>query len=205
MRKTRDEALKTRKNIIDAARQVFYKHGVVGSSLEKIAQEAGVSRGAVYWHFENKARLFLAIRQDVLDDVLAPVDDILFSRTFTNRLDAIEASLNEFFRVIQETTIVRELFVIMISRCEYVDEFTEVRKEVIRPTLTFLEKVGRAYQEAGTLGQLRHALNPLELALDTWAFSTGLLHLLLREPIEKGFYKQIPMMIDTHMALRRAH
>lgn len=205
MRKIKGDALNTRRKIIDAARQVFYKHGVVRSSLEKIAQVAGVSRGAVYWHFENKAQLFLAIRQETLGDVLVPLDEILFSSTYTDRLQAIEAALNEFFRVVQETTVVHELFAIMISRCEYVDEFEEVGKEVIRPTLALLEKIGLVYQEAARLGQLRQALDPLETAIDTWAFTTGLLNLLIRGQIGKGFYKQIPTMIETHLALRRAY
>lgn len=202
MRKIKGDALITRRKIIDAGRQVFYKYGVVRSSLEKIAQEAGVSRGALYWHFENKAQLFLAIRQQTLGEVLLPVDEILFSNAFTDRLLAIEAALNEFFRVVQETTAVRELFGIIISRCEYVDEFKEVSNELIRLTLTLLEKIGLVYQEAAGLGQLRRGLDPQKTAIDTWAFSTGLLNLLIRGQIGKEL---IPTMIETHLALRRAH
>ena len=44
VRKTREEAEKTRKQIVDAARAVFHRCGVSRSTLEKIAQEAGVTR-----------------------------------------------------------------------------------------------------------------------------------------------------------------
>ena len=62
-RKTKEEALTTRAHIIDAARRVFHAEGVNRSTLDKVAQAAGVTRGAVYWHFANKTELFLAVKQ----------------------------------------------------------------------------------------------------------------------------------------------
>jgi len=204
VRKTKVEAAKTRKEIIGAARRVFHRHGVVRSTLEKIAKEAGVTRGAVYWHFENKAALFLAMREDVFESMLAPVDELLLSNQFADPLDAIEASLHEFFRVFQESSVLRELFEIMISRCEYVDEFASVQGEVGRPTQEFLQKMELIYQQAAVLGRLRKELDPLVTARDTWAFATGLLHLLISCQLGQGLYKQIPGMIQAHMTLRRS-
>lgn len=204
VRKTKEEAAKTRKEIVNAARRVFHQHGVVRSTLEKIAKEAEVTRGAVYWHFESKAELFFAMREDVFDSMLASVDELLLSNQFADPLDAIEASLNEFFRVLQESSELRELFEIMISRCEYVDEFACVQEEVARPAWEFLEKIVRVYQQAATAGKLRKPLDPLVAARDTWAFTTGLLHLIVGCQIGQGLNAPIPRMIEAHMALRRA-
>ena len=71
-RRTKVEAAQTRQEIIDAARRVFHERGVSRTSMENVAQAAGVSRGAIYWHFENKAALFYAMREQtarVLDQV----------------------------------------------------------------------------------------------------------------------------------------
>lgn len=54
MRKTKTEAQKTRQHLLDAALEVFWRDGVTRASLQAIAQEAGVTRGALYWHFKNK-------------------------------------------------------------------------------------------------------------------------------------------------------
>ncbi len=62
-RRTKEEALETRMQIIDAARRVFHAEGVNRSTLDKVAKAAGVTRGAVYWHFTNKAELFLAVKK----------------------------------------------------------------------------------------------------------------------------------------------
>ncbi|MDR3299114.1 MAG: TetR family transcriptional regulator, partial [Candidatus Accumulibacter sp.] len=65
VRKTREEALVTRNAILDAAETVFQEHGVSRTSLAEVAVAAGVTRGAVYWHFTNKADLFDAMVQRV--------------------------------------------------------------------------------------------------------------------------------------------
>ncbi len=65
VRKTKEEAQETRNAILDAAEVVFQEHGVSRTSLAEIAKAAGVTRGAIYWHFENKADLFDAMIQRV--------------------------------------------------------------------------------------------------------------------------------------------
>ncbi len=203
VRKTKEEAEKTRKDLIDAARRVFHQCGVSRSTLEKIAKEAGVTRGAVYWHFKDKAELFFAMREDVFKPMVERTDSFLLSEGYANPLDAIEASINEFFRVLDDCSLVREVFEIMISRCEYVDEFASVQEEIGRPAQEFLRKMENVYQRAAEKGMLRAGLEPLECARDTWAFTSGMLHLLLGCQMNRGLDKEIPRMIATHMALRR--
>lgn len=59
MRRTKAEAAETRASILVAAEQLFFEKGVANSSLDEIATVAGVTRGAIYWHFANKGELFL--------------------------------------------------------------------------------------------------------------------------------------------------
>ena len=61
MRKTKEEAYQTRCNLLVAALSVFYERGVAQASLDEIAKAAGVTRGALYWHFKNKEDLFEAL------------------------------------------------------------------------------------------------------------------------------------------------
>lgn len=56
-RRTKEEALATRDALLDAAEAVFEARGVAGATLGHIAAAAGVTRGAVYWHFRDKADL----------------------------------------------------------------------------------------------------------------------------------------------------
>ncbi|HEX2148264.1 MAG TPA: TetR family transcriptional regulator [Pseudorhizobium sp.] len=61
MRRTKAEAAETRAAILAAAEMMFFEKGVSNSRLEDIASAAGVTRGAVYWHFANKTDLFLEL------------------------------------------------------------------------------------------------------------------------------------------------
>src|SRR5690606_29170242 len=57
MRRTKVEARETRQQILLAAERVFYEKGVAHASMEDVARAAGVTRGAIYWHFANRADL----------------------------------------------------------------------------------------------------------------------------------------------------
>jgi TetR/AcrR family acrAB operon transcriptional repressor len=139
-RKTKAEAEQTRRQIIDAARCVFHECGVSRTTMEKVAHVAGVSRGAVYWHFENKAALFFAMRDEStreLDEVRATLN----SPDIADPLDAIERSLLQFIGAVENNPLVRQTFEIMSLRCEYVDEFTGVLQELNKPCLDFLARL----------------------------------------------------------------
>ena len=75
-RKTKQEAQATRGHILDAAELVFEEHGVSGATLHDIAQAAGLTRGAIYWHFKGKADLFSAM----MDRVRLPLEQSLQRR-----------------------------------------------------------------------------------------------------------------------------
>lgn len=60
-RKTKEDAAITREHLLDAAERIFRENGVTRTSLAEVAAAAGVTRGAVYWHFKDKAALFSAM------------------------------------------------------------------------------------------------------------------------------------------------
>src|SRR6266550_672718 len=64
-RRTKDAALETRNRILDTAEKVFLKKGVSRTSLENIADAAKLTRGAIYWHFDNKTDLFDAMMERI--------------------------------------------------------------------------------------------------------------------------------------------
>lgn len=202
-RKTKEEAERTRQLIIHAARQVFHACGVSRTSLENIAKAAGVTRGAVYWHFANKADLFFAMREQASAPLFTRLDGLLLAEGLADPLEGIEQALNEFFHTLEECPDVRQIFEIMASRCEYVDEFATVQAEVNKPAMDFLIKVEVAYRRAQKQGALRPGLEPRTIALDTWAFACGLFHHLLVSCPDEAWRRQIPEMITTHIALRR--
>ena len=66
-RRTHDDSLKTKKNILASAQRLFTRRGFERTSLSDIAKYAGVTRGAIYWHFENKEHFSLNLLNEASD------------------------------------------------------------------------------------------------------------------------------------------
>ena len=58
MKKTKEEAEKTKERIFQAGLKVFSRRGYTAATLNDVAEEAGISRGAIYWHYKNKEVFF---------------------------------------------------------------------------------------------------------------------------------------------------
>ncbi len=54
----------TRGRILSAAARVFARNGYDGATLDQVAATAGLTKGAVYWHFASKSDLFLALLEE---------------------------------------------------------------------------------------------------------------------------------------------
>lgn len=182
-RKTKAEAAQTRLQIIDAARKVFFQRGVSRSSLDEIACAAGVTRGAVYWHFQNKPELFFAMReQSEVPFLSGAVGQLLDDRDVENPLDAIEAALLKILDLVQGDERLRITLEIMVLRCEYVDDFAPVLQILVGSHERLRKNLEGAYRRAARRGFMRKGLKPEALALETLVFVSGLIQRWLSVP-----------------------
>lgn len=60
-RKTKEDTEQTRQAILDSALQTFYEKGFSRTTFDEIAKRINLTKGAVYWHFKNKADVIAAI------------------------------------------------------------------------------------------------------------------------------------------------
>ena len=203
VRKTKEAAELTRQRLIDAARQVFLQRGVSRTTVEHIAAAAGVTRGAVYWHFSNKTELFRAMREQVLLPLIDHMDDTLLVEGPEDPLTRIERFLSGTMQFLSEDLTTRQTYEIMMIKCEYVDEFAEVLRQILQNCKGIVEKVRLTYERAKINGLLRDDADPAQLAMDTHLFFTGLLHMWVKDS-ENGIYRQqAHELIKAHISLRR--
>lgn len=205
VRKTKEDAELTRQLIINAARAVFLKRGVSKSTLEHIATEANVTRGAVYWHFENKTEIFHAIREQVFLPLIDSIDDTLAPavKNIENPLNQIEASLCNTINDLTSNVEMRETYEIMMIKCEYVDDFATVLHQIMSNCSCIIEKLEAAYERAKAQDLLATTLSPHALAMDTHLFFGGLLHMWVKDADGSRFRFQAIDLIKSHMNLRR--
>lgn len=204
VRKTKEEAQLTRQQIIDAAREVFLTNGVSRTTLQDIAKQAGVTRGAVYWHFSNKHELFHAMRDQVFLPLIDRMDDTLLVEQMHDPLATIELFLCGTIQILEENQPIRETYEIMMVKCEYVNEFAAVLQQILTNCSDIIKKLELAYQRAKDQGQLHDDLDPAAIAMDTHLFFAGLLHMWVKDIQGERFRHRAIELIKAHMHLRRA-
>jgi AcrR family transcriptional regulator len=100
-RKTFEEAQQTRRRILDTAIRHCVARGYDGLSLADIAQEAQVTRGAIYHHFANKQALFLEIVEELLGRMGAAILDS--AEKAPNNWQALMEGCRTFLEVSQDS------------------------------------------------------------------------------------------------------
>lgn len=152
------KALETRERILDCAIEVFHERGVARPSLTDIAKLAGVSRGAVYGHFENKADLFFAL----CDRVRLPTEAISDADPVACRADPLGELRESWLFLLQEATNNpewRQILDIIFHRCELVAESGQIQQRLHQGQQEATQRMTELLRRAVALGQLPADLN----------------------------------------------
>ena len=111
-RLTREEKkARTRAQLIDAAATVFARRGFAGASLDEVAEEAGLTKGAVYSNFDSKEELFQAVIDDRLNEPMRHRAEGIVSSTGTTEEHAM-AGARLFVDVVEQE---REVFLLALE------------------------------------------------------------------------------------------
>ncbi|WP_118180998.1 TetR family transcriptional regulator [Paraburkholderia phosphatilytica] len=181
VRRTKEEALETRNSILDAAEQVFFEKGVSRTSLADIAQAAGVTRGAIYWHFENKGDLFTAM----FDRVLLPLDEMKAASLDPQEPDPLGRLAEVCTMCLSHLATDerrRRVFDILFLKCEFTEEMGPVMARHQNNMRDALEKIEGGLRNAVSKGQLPADLDTRRAALMMHALVGGCLHDMMMLP-----------------------
>lgn len=118
MNKNQADSLKTRNRLIQAALMVFDRKGVARTSLNEIATEAGLTRGALYWHFKNKEDIFAALCEEKLGNLaikLAPPqgENATWEEEYSG--------FYRFFAVLEQDEEMQKFLRIIHLKCEHTE------------------------------------------------------------------------------------
>jgi TetR/AcrR family transcriptional regulator, acrAB operon repressor len=174
-RRTKADALVTRHQILDAAEAEFLARGVAHTRLQDVAGAAGVTRGAIYWHFKDKAELFNAM----MERALLPCEGAA-ERAQSVAGDDPLALLTEMavapLRVLAESEQVQRVFRIAMHQTEYTAELAPVQERYLEGSGEFQKQLSDALQRAHSRGWLREGLPLQAVALGLFALVDGLMH-----------------------------
>lgn len=181
VRRTKEEAQATRERLLDAAELLFQSQGVSQTTLQQIAQAANATRGAVYWHFKDKADLFNAM----MDRVTLPLEDAnraCIVASGERPLAAVQSSLIDALRVITTNPQVRRVFDIATRKIEYTDEMDSVRRRHLESRQLFLVELQRAMRMAARLEGRKLPIPAATAAQGLHALIAGLIEDWLLDP-----------------------
>lgn len=172
-RKTKEDAQVTRALILDAAERVFHRRGVSRTTLQEIAQEAGLTRGAIYWHFENKGELFHAMMERVTLPMMAGMTEITPADQ-ERPLERIRRNTASALQQIVHNDQVRRVFEIATQKLEYVDELQSMRERHVAGRNECIDDTHRLMQLARDKGQVRSDMDLRSATLGLFALIGGL-------------------------------
>jgi TetR/AcrR family acrAB operon transcriptional repressor len=197
-RRTKEEAAETRVRIIDTAEKIFHKKGVSRTSLEDIADAAGVTRGAIYWHFKNKAELFEAMMERMSLPMEEMVERIGSSAT-ADPLAAVRSCALGVLQRIASDPQTRRISEICNYKVEYVDEMEQLRERQIECRTECLAKIEQGFRKAKKLGLVERSINPRIAAVGLHALVDGLIVNWLLDPKYLSLAKAAKPLIDTYI------
>jgi TetR/AcrR family acrAB operon transcriptional repressor len=171
-RKTKAEAQETRHQILDAAERMFLAQGVARTSLQQVASAAGVTRGAVYWHFKDKADLFDAMMERVTMPCETAIAEAL-ARPPEEALAGLAAMAMLPLRELATQAQVQRVFSIAMHYTEYTAELAPVRERHQESVASFVDQLETLLRRARGL---KPRLNKKAAALGLFALVDGLMN-----------------------------
>jgi TetR/AcrR family acrAB operon transcriptional repressor len=198
-RRTKEEAAATRDNILDAAEKLFVQQGVSRTTLQHIASAAGVTRGAIYWHFDDKGAVFNAMMERAtlpLEAELATLD----AAESTDPLDDLRSYMLAVLRRTVDDPQARRVFEIATLKVEFVDEMDAVRCRRRHSMSDWMARAERRVLLAAERGQIDKAVDARAAALGMWSMIDGLIRTWMFDP--KGFDLLVlgQAVIDPYLA-----
>lgn len=197
-RRTKEEAAETRVRIIDTAEKVFHRKGVSRTSLDDIADAAGVTRGAIYWHFKNKAELFEAMT----DRMSLPMEEMverIGGATVGDPLAAVRSCALGVLQRVATNPQTRRISEICNYKVEYVDEMAQLRTRHVECRTECLTKIEQGFRKAKKLGLLAPTINPRLAAVGLHALVDGLITNWLLDPKYLPLAKAAKPLIDSYI------
>ncbi|QJD59914.1 TetR family transcriptional regulator [Pseudomonas sp. gcc21] len=195
-RRTKEEAQETRNQIIQAAGVCFHKKGISRTSLAEIAAAAGVTRGAIYWHFEDKTELLAALLETA-HMPLQPLGEASRNEGEPDPLGRLRELLVMIFRRVALDPGIRRINEIIFHKCEYTDEMCGLRQRIQDFRSLCDQNIESALRLAMVRGQLPADLDAALASRCVHSFISGTVDQWLMNPEGLNLPDKAPQLVDA--------
>ncbi len=195
MKRTKKEAEQTREDILNAAVTVFSEKSVARSTLNDIAKAANVTRGAIYWHFDNKTDIFNAL----YERLHRPFIDIVLEDLEKNHpepMEQLQALWTRLFLDMADDEQKRQVLSLFLIKCDYAGELAPYKELHRKRKNESMRLFRRYFEKAQKAGKLSPTANPDLLNLTMSCFMKGILFEYLEDPQDFNIKQNAPELIS---------
>jgi AcrR family transcriptional regulator len=194
----RQEGLQRKKQIISAAKTLFFKNGYIGATMRDIALEAELSPGLIYHYFKNKDAIYCKICEEafyLLIHTLEKAD--VREKPVRMRFELLARAYIDFYMKYPEY-----FEIISFNELGYkkIGLNNEVLEQLNRLSLHSLSLLNNVVTEAITEGIIEKNGNPWEITLSLWASIEGIIFIHKRGYLET-FNLDIEEILNRQIAL----
>jgi TetR/AcrR family acrAB operon transcriptional repressor len=204
VRKTKEDAELTYTALLDAAEQVFFEKGVARTTLNDIAAAAGMTRGAIYWHFKDKG----ALLQAMFDRALLPMEAMLNELPECPDTDALGTLRRLFIHALTQlgqSGQQQRVLDIMFHKCESTGDQLVVMQQELAHRDACLTQCEGILQKAVVQGQLPPDTDVFLSLQVVHNFIVGTMHQWLSAPQRYALDTAAPAMVDMLLAGLRSN
>ena len=199
VKKTREDALATRDALLTAALQTFRERGVAHTRLSDVAARAGVTRGAIYWHFKDKAELFAA----VCERGTLPVEALLAEASRTVQRDPLATVKQLALMALKQLAghaDTQAMFDVIFHKCKFTDELAPVVAKNDADRSACLTQVQALFEQAVAVGQLPAHTDTFLATQGMHAYMVGLMREWVLTPGSYDLAACAEPLLDTYLA-----
>ena len=163
-RKAKVEAEKTRKRILASALSLFTRQGYDRTTFTDIAARLKMTKGAVYWHFETKEALLIALVDEMLAKFRRQMEELTPKEGLTF-LTMTEVMVANAERILGDPKGIA-FFMLMKTQVKWgADSMRHVREELLSSrTQGPFHALIAAVENDQAAGRVRKEVNPVEVA-----------------------------------------
>jgi len=142
------------KEILEAAFEEFSRNGYAATTLDQIAERAGVTKGTIYVYFENKEHLFISMVRELTKAALDTVRG-MYETHAGSAVELLRAQFSFFYQHIVDDRRRREIVRMLIAEAPRFPELADrYHAEILRPCLEMLRQ---AIQRGVDRGEFRQS------------------------------------------------
>jgi TetR/AcrR family transcriptional regulator, acrAB operon repressor len=199
VRKTKEDTEQTYTALLDAAEVVFKEKGVATATLNDIARAAGMTRGAIYWHFKDKSELVHAM----CERATLPMEAMFNEITAIGREDPLGSVKKLTVHALTQVALSKQqqtVFDILFHKCEKTGEMAPMFEREQESRHECHSKIEALLRDAVKQGQLPADTNTTLAMQLLHSFMVGVMHEWLLDTSAYDLAKHAEAFVDTLLA-----